>query len=74
MKKKMTTLLAAVNENVDVQTHNERSSSLRDRRYDCTSIVASETLPVSCQENFKAGALRQTVGKITIKDLKDPRK
>ena len=28
-----------------------------------TRIVASETLRVSCQENFKAGALRQRVGK-----------
>ena len=42
VKKKMTTLLAAVNENLDVQTHNERSSSSRDRRYECTSIVASD--------------------------------
>ena len=74
MKKKMTTLLATVNENLDVQTYNERSSSSRDRWYECTSIVASETLRVSCQENFKAGALRQNVGKITIKHLKDPRK
>ena len=70
--KTMTTLLAAVNENPDVQAHNERSFSSRDRRYECRSIVASETLGVSCQENFKAGALRQTVGKITIKHLKDP--
>ena len=41
-KKKMTTLLAAVNEDLDVQTHSERFSSSRDRRYECTSIVASE--------------------------------
>ena len=39
-KKKMTTLLVAVNEDLDVQTHNERSSSSRDGRYECTSIVA----------------------------------
>ena len=48
--KRMTTLLAAVNENLSVQTHNERWSSSRDRRYECTSIIASETLRVSCQE------------------------
>ena len=72
-EKKMTTLLVAVNEDLDVQTHNERSSLSRDRRYECTSIVASEILLVSCQENFKAGALRQNVGKITIIHLKDPR-
>ena len=62
MKKKLTTLLAAVNEDLNVQTHSERSSSSRDRQYECTSIVASETLRVSCQENFKAEALRQNVG------------
>ena len=73
-KRKMTTLLAAVNENVDVQTHTERSSLSRDRRYECMSIVESETLRISCQENFKARALRQNVGKITIEHLKDPRK
>ena len=39
-----------------------------------TSIVASETLRVSCQENFKAGALRQNVSKITIVHWKDPRR
>ena len=73
-EKKMTTLLAAVNEDLDVQTYNlnkERSPSSRDHRYECTSIVASETLRVSCQENFKAGALRQNIGKITIIHLKD---
>ena len=70
----MTTLLAAVNEDLDVQTHGERSSSSRDRRYECTSIVASETLQVNCQENFKAGALRQNVGTTTIIHLKDPRR
>ena len=74
VKKKNTTLLAAVNENLDVQTHNGRSSSSKDRRYECRSIGASETLRVSCQKNFKAGALRQNVGKITIKHLKDHRK
>ena len=52
-EKKMTTLLAAVNEDLDVQTHSERSSSSRHCRYKCTSIVASETLRVSCQENFE---------------------
>ena len=72
--KKMTTLLAAVNEDLDVQTYNERSSSSRDHRYECTSIVASETLRVSCQENFQAGALRQNVGKITTIHLKDPQR
>ena len=65
-KKKLTTLLAAVNEDLDVQTHSERSSSSRDCRYECTSIVASETLPASCRENFKAGALPQNVRKIAI--------
>ena len=58
MKKKMTALLAAVNEDLDVQTYKERLSSSRDRRYEYTSIVANETLRVSYQENFKAGALR----------------
>ena len=73
-EKKMTTLLAAVNEDLDVQTPSERSSSSRDRWYECTRIVASETLRASCQENFKAGALRQNVGKIAIIHLKDPRR
>ena len=72
-EKKLTTLLA-VNEDLGVPTHSERPSSSRDRRYEYTSIVASETLRVSCQENFKAGALRQNVGKITIIHLKDPRR
>ena len=40
-EKKMTTLLVGVNEDLDVQTNNERSSSSRDRPYECTSIVAS---------------------------------
>ena len=70
--KKLTTVL--VNEDLDVPTHSERPPSSRDRRYEYTSIVASETLRVSCQENFKAGALRQNVGKITIIRLKDPRR
>ena len=52
----------AVNEDLGVPT-SERSSSSRDRRYECTRIIASETLRVSCQENFKAGALRRGVGK-----------
>ena len=52
----------AVNDDLDIPT-SERSSSSRDRRYECTRIVASETLGVSCQENFKAGAMRQRVGK-----------
>ena len=73
-EKKKTTLLVAVNEDLDVQTHNELSSSSRDRRYECTSIVASEILRVSCQENFKAGALHQNVVKITIIHLKDPQR
>ena len=62
--KKMTTLLdrrIAVNDDLDVPT-GERSSLSRDRRYECTRIVASETLRVSCVENFKVGALRQRVG------------
>ena len=57
-----------------VPTHSQRPSSSRDSRYEYTSIVASETLRVSCQENFKAGALRQNVGKVTIIHLKDPRR
>ena len=62
--KKTTTLLAAVNDNLDVPT-SERLSLSRGRRYECTRIVVSETLRVmiSSQENFKAGALRQRVGK-----------
>ena len=64
----------AVNEDLDVLTDSERPSSSRDRRYEYTSMGASETLRISCQENFKAGALRQTVGKITIIHLKDPRR
>ena len=64
----------ATSENLDVPTHSEHSSLLRDRRYECTSIVASETLRVSCQENFNAGMLRQNVGKITIIHLKNPRR
>ena len=43
--------------------------SSRDRRYECTSIAASETLRVSCQENFNPGALYQKFGKITIMHL-----
>ena len=72
----MTTLLAELllNEDLDVPTHSERPSSLRDRPYECTSIVAGETLRVSYQENFKAGALRQNVGKITIIHLEDLRR
>ena len=70
-EKQLTTLLA-VNGDLSVPTHSERPSSSRDRWYEYTSIVASETLRVSCQENFKAGALRQNVGKITIIHLKDP--
>ena len=72
-EKKLTTLLA-VNEDLGVSTHSERPSSSRDRRCEYTSIIASETLRVSCQENFKAGALRQNVGKITIIYLKDSRR
>ena len=64
----------AVNEDLDVPTHSERPSLSRDRRYEYTSIVARETLRVSCQENFKSGALHQNVGKITIIHLKDPRR
>ena len=33
----------AMNEDLDVSTHSERPSSSRDRQYECTSIVASET-------------------------------
>ena len=63
-----------MNDDLDVPTPSERSSSLRDRRYECTRIAASETLRVSRQANFKAGAQRQRVGKITIIHLKDPSK
>ena len=73
VRKRLTTLLT-VNEDLGVTTHSERPSSSRDRRYEYTSIVASETLRVSCQENFKAWVLRENVGKITIIHLKDPRK
>ena len=52
----------AVNDDLDVPT-SQRSSSLRDLRYECTRNVASETLRFSCQETFKAGALRQRVGR-----------
>ena len=45
-----------------------------DRWYECTSIVASETLRVSCQEKPQAGALCKNVGKITLIHLKDPRR
>ena len=38
----------AVNEDVDVPTHSERSPSLRDRQYECTRIM-SETFRDSCQ-------------------------
>ena len=61
----------ATSENLDAPTHSEHSSLSRYRRYECMSIVASETLRVSSEENFNAGALRQKVGKITI-HLKDP--
>ena len=37
----------AVNDDLDVPT-SEHLSSSRDRRYECTRIVASETLQVSC--------------------------
>ena len=30
-----------MNEDLDVPTHSERPSSSRDRRYECTNIVAS---------------------------------
>ena len=70
----LTARRVAVNEDFDVPTHSERLTSSRDRRYEYTSIVASETLRVSCQNNFKAGALRQNDGKIAIIHLKDPRR
>ena len=62
---------SAVNEDLAVSTHSERSPchSLRTRRGIVgtnTSTVASETLLVSCQEKSQAGALCQNVGKITI--------
>ena len=50
------------------------SPSSRDRRYEFASIVASETLRVSCQEKSQAGALCKNVGKITIIHLKDLRR
>ena len=68
---------SAVNEDFDVSTHSERSpchSLRRARRYEYTSIVASETLRVSCQEKSQTGALCQNVGKITIIHLKDSRR
>ena len=42
-KKNHTARRIAVNEDLDVPTHSERPSSLRDRQYECASIVASET-------------------------------
>ena len=66
MEKKHTSCRIAVNDELDVPTHSERSSSSRDRRYECARFVASETLRV----NFKAGELRQRVGKLTIIRLK----
>ena len=70
---------SAVNEDLDVSTHSERSPGHSLRRAIVgtnfgTSIVASETLRVSCQEKSQAGALCQNVGKITIIHLKDPRR
>ena len=60
-EKQLTTLLS-VNEDLGVPTHSERPSSSMDRRYEYTSVVASETLRVSHElENFKA--LRQTLVK-----------
>ena len=58
----------AVNDDLDVPTPSERSSSLRNRQYEC------ESLRVSRQAIFKAGALWQRVGKTTIIHLKDPSK
>ena len=69
-EKKLTTLLA-VNEDLGVSTHSLRQGIVG------TNIRASsgvKQLRVSCLENFKAGALRQNVGKITIIHLKDPRR
>ena len=50
---------SAVNEDLNVSTHGERSPchSLRRGIVGTTSIVASETLRVSCQEKSQAGAL-----------------
>ena len=42
-KKNHTARRIAVNEDLDVPTHSERPSLSRDCRYDCTSIVTSET-------------------------------
>ena len=52
----MTTLLAAMNEDLDVsvKTHSERSSSSRDRQYECTSLVASETVSGELQSGSAA--------------------
>ena len=69
---------SAVNEDLDVSTHSERSPSHSLRRGIVgTNVRASlrvETLRVSCQEKSQAGALCQNVGKITIIHLKDPRR
>ena len=63
---------SAVNEDLDVSTHSERSPSHSLRRGIVgTNVRAS--LRVSCQEKSQAGALCQNVGKITIIHLKDPR-
>ena len=73
-KKDHTARRIALNKDLDVSIHSERSSSSNGRRCECTSTIASETLQVSRVENFKAGALRQNFCKITIIRLKDPRK
>ena len=63
---------SAVNEDLDVSTHSERSPSHSLRRGIVgTNVRAS--LRVSCQEKSQAGALCQNVGKITIIHLNDPR-
>ena len=70
---------SAVNEDLDVSTHSERSSghSLR-RGIVGTNVRASlrvKTLRVSCQEKSQAGALCQNVGKNNNHTLeKDPRR
>ena len=47
-------------------THSEWPSSSKDRWHvNCASIVASETLPVSCFGHFKAGTLCQIICEIT---------
>ena len=51
-KKKMTTLLVSVNEDLAVQTYNERSSSSRDRRCECICIRVSSRVK-NCESDLR---------------------